>query len=607
MRSLHAFYMKFQEVNMLKMFTLLCCIAAIAISGLLLFWMKRKTTIESTRVQYLNGYIICGVSRYLRSGIIYIAAAVAVFFLLLLLAAGQITAGMYLVGALIGMADGLLVSSAVIVGNTRIASAAVHGDAEKAEKMSYYTAVIAGTGAVGISVLGLLLTYWSMNFTLFTEGLPGLLLGVSTVAFLGRSGGELFAKMYDVVDSLIAGAAAAMLLAESAVTDAGVNATFSAGDAAVIAFALIASGVLVALLSVPVIRSRVHTYGHSMDQVLIVASVVTAAAALFLSWYRLDNLTYAGAVISGIAAGLVGELATRIYTDSTDHKMREMVREGGRRAAMLERLSQGMAASILPVICQALGIGMAYYFAGNYGIGLGAVGIVSVSAVQLTLQGLVMLTQTSSSVIDAVATEGEAEKVRQPLQAFKESLSRSRNGISSGAACMTAVALLISMAGSMNLGQVSLLNPMVVCGSLIGIMFPFAFTSRSMTISGSALHDMAADLKNRIGINGSSEIGKEQKAEIRNKVRHSAASTMKGLYLSGIITVLVPILIAIIVGSEMLAGLLIGAIVSGVLLGAIMFNAGSLFRNISDSSIYIVIKLMVIVSITLGPVLQTLK
>lgn len=607
MRSLHAFNMKFQEVNMLKMFTLLCCIAAIAVSGLLLFWLKKKTPIESTRVQYLNGYIICGVSRYLRSGILYTAAAVVVFFLLLLLLAGQITAGMYLVGAAVGIADGALVSFAVIVGNTRIASAAVHGDAERAEKISFYTAVIAGVGAVGISVLGLLLTYWSMNFTLFTEGLPGLLLGVSTVAFLGRAGGELFAKMYDVVDSLIAGAAAAMLLAQSAVTDAGVNATFSVGKAAIIPFVIIASGILVSLIAFPIVQGRIHTYGHSLDQALIAASVVAAAVSIFFSWKELDNLTYSGAVISGIAAGLIGELATRIYTDSTDHKMREMVREGGRRAAMLERLSQGMSASILPVLCLAFGIGMAYYFAGNYGIGLGAVGIVSVSAVQLVLQGLVLLTQTSGAVIETAATEEEADAVREPLSEFRESLSRSRNGISSGAACMTAVALLISLSGTMNLSQVSLLNPMVVCGCLIGVMFPFAFTSRSMTFSGSALHDMAGDLKGRLGDRVSSKIEKEDQKEIRGRVKKTAAGSMKGLYLSGIITVLVPILIALVIGPEMLAGLLIGAIVSGVLLGAIMVNAGSLFRNISDSSIYIVIKLMVIVSLALGPVFLTLQ
>lgn len=591
---------------MLKMFTLLCCIAAIAVSGLLLFWLKKKNPIESTRVQYLNGYIICGVSRYLRTGVLYTIVAAAVFFLVLLLLAGQITAGMYVIGAVIGLADGLLVSSAVIVGNTRVAAAAVHGDMKKAQKTGFYTAVICGAGAVGISVLGLLLTYWSMNFTLFTEGLPGLLLGVSTVAFLGRAGGEVFAKMYDVVDSLIAGAAAVMLLAQSAVTDAGVNATFSAGKAAVMAFVLIAAGILTALISVFFVRKKVDAYGHYLDMALIVSSVVVAAVSVFLSWKELQNLTYSGAVISGIAAGLVGELATRIYTDSTDHKMREMVRDGGRRAAMLERLSQGMSASILPVVCLAFGIGMAYYFAGNYGIGLGAVGIVSVSSVILVLHGLVLLSQTSSAVIYAVATEDEAARAKDPMGRFKESLSRIRNGITSGAACMTAVALLISLSSSLRFSQVTLMNPMVVCGSLIGVMFPFAFTSRSMTFSGSALKDMASDLQGQLGDRVSSKISKEDQKEIREKIRPSANSTMRGLYLSGIITVLVPIVIAAAAGQEMLAGLLIGAIVSGVLLGAIMVNAGSLFKNISDSSVYIVIKLMVIVSLTLGPVFLSL-
>ncbi len=586
---------------MLKMFTLLCCIAAIAISGLLLFWLKKKNPIESTRVQYLNGYILCGLGRYLKIGVLYTVIAAAAFFLLLLFLIGQITAGMYLIGAAIGIADGLLLAFAVAVGNTRVAGAAVHGDMDKAERMGFYTAVIGGMGAVGISVLGLLVTYWSMNFTLFTEGLPGLLLGVSTVAFLGRSGGELFAKMYDVVDSLIAGTAAVMLLAQSAVTDAGVNATFSAGMAAVISFVLIGAGILASLIAVIVIRKKTKAYGHNLDMALIFASVVVALTAVFLSVREMENLTYAGAVASGIAAGLVGELATRVYTDSTDHKLREMVRQGGRREAMLERLSSGMSASILPVVCLALGLGLAYYFAGNYGIGLGAVGMVSVSAVLLTLQGLVLLTKTSGTVLSTVATEEESGRVKDAAAEFANSLSRSRNGISSGAACMTAVALLISLSDQLSLSQVSLLNPMVVCGCLIGVMFPFAFTSRSMTFSGSALRDMVRDLKGKLGDRVSSEISKEDRKEIKDQVRPSAVSAMKGLYLSGIITVLVPILIAGFAGQEMLAGLLIGAIVSGVLLGAIMVNAGSLFKNISDSSVYIVIKLMVIVAVTLGP------
>ncbi|MFC2662936.1 MAG: sodium/proton-translocating pyrophosphatase, partial [Eubacterium sp.] len=118
--------------------------------------------------------------------------------------------------------------------------------------------------------------------------------------------------------------------------------------------------------------------------------------------------------------------------------------------------------------------------------------------------------------------------------------------------------------------------------------------------------DMASDLQGQLGDRVSSKISKEDQKEIREKVRPSANSTMRGLYLSGIITVLVPIVIAAAAGPEMLAGLLIGAIVSGVLLGAIMVNAGSLFKNISDSSVYIVIKLMVIVSLTLGPVFLSL-
>jgi len=212
-------------------------------------------------------------------------------------------------------------------------------------------------------------------------------------------------------------------------------------------------------------------------------------------------------------------------------------------------------------------------------------------------------------------------------------------GFAIGSAALTALALFSAFTTAAKLNVISITNPMVIIGLLIGAMLPFLFSSLTMNAVGKAAFKMIEEVRRQFkSIKGLMQ-GKA-KPDYRRCVDISAKSAIKQMILPGLIAILAPVVVGLFLGLQALGGMLAGALVTGVLLAIMMANSGGAwdnakkyiemgnlggkgssahkaavvgdtvgdpFKDTSGPSLNILIKLMSIVSLVLVPLFLSAK
>jgi K(+)-stimulated pyrophosphate-energized sodium pump len=124
----------------------------------------------------------------------------------------------------------------------------------------------------------------------------------------------------------------------------------------------------------------------------------------------------------------------------------------------------------------------------------------------------------------------------------------------------------------------SVTNPKVVVGLFIGGILPFFIAALTMSSVGKAANKMVEEIRRQFReIKGLME-GKA-KPDPATCVDISTRAAIKEMILPGLTAVIVPVVVGLIGGPNMLGGLLAGATVSGVLLALMMANGGGAWDN----------------------------
>jgi K(+)-stimulated pyrophosphate-energized sodium pump len=214
-------------------------------------------------------------------------------------------------------------------------------------------------------------------------------------------------------------------------------------------------------------------------------------------------------------------------------------------------------------------------------------------------------------------------------------------GFAIGSAALTALALFSAFATTVGFAEkgidISILDPNVTGGLLIGAMLPFLFSSFAMNAVGKAAFDMIEEVRRQFReIPGLLE-GKAR-ADYARCVDISTAAAIKQMILPGLLAVLTPVFFGLILRNPvMLGGVLAGVTSSGVLMALFMSNAGGAwdnakkhieggafggtgsdahkaavvgdtvgdpFKDTAGPSLNILIKLMSVVSLVLAPLMK---
>jgi K(+)-stimulated pyrophosphate-energized sodium pump len=351
----------------------------------------------------------------------------------------------------------------------------------------------------------------------------------------------------------------------------------------------------------------------------------------------LDYIGVYGSIMAGLVAGLIIGYSTEFFTSQRYWPTRSIAEQAqtGEATVVIAGLSVGMLSTLIPVLAVAGATLAAYAFAygftdanmGLYGIGIAAVGMLS------TL-GITLATDSYGPVADNAA--GNAEMAGLPpivrerasaLDALGNTTAATGKGFAIGSAALTALALISAFkeevlkfilntprfaeflqaqglvpAGFAEMSPVqklqffeqlpqalreaflarnfnlSLENPMVIAGLLIGAMVPFIFCSITMRAVGRAASKIVLEVRRQFReIQGLLE-GKAEPDSAR-AVDIVTRAAQREMILPALMAIVTPLLVGIFLGVSALVGLLIGALASGFVVAVMMANAGGAWDN----------------------------
>jgi len=339
--------------------------------------------------------------------------------------------------------------------------------------------------------------------------------------------------------------------------------------------------------------------------------------------YLLELPNYIGiwlSIIVGLFVGITIGKVTEYYTSASYSPTKNIAEnaKSGPATLIISGIGTGMISTAIPVTAVVVGTILAYMFAagwdlsnvhmGLYGIGIAAVGMLSTLGITLATDAYGPIADNAGGNAQMSGLGEEVRNRTDALDSLGNTTAATGKGFAIGSAALTALALLASYIeeikiGLIRIGQetlqigtetvqtatasfsnfmeyynVTLMNPKVLMGMLIGSMMAFVFCGLTMNAVGKAASKMVDEVRRQFREIKGIMTG-EGKPEYAKCVEIATKGSQRAMMFPSLLAIAMPIFIGLVFGVAGVLGLLVGVLVTGFVLAIFMANTGGSWDN----------------------------
>ena len=422
---------------------------------------------------------------------------------------------------------------------------------------------------------------------------------------VGDNVGDVAGLGSDLLESYVASIVAVVALGYNLIAHAGAdNSSLEALYSFPLAFA--ASGLIACVIGVAslLVRdlSKSKKVHNQLNGATYVGAALTLVAGFFVCKYFFKDFSaeqftvlkfkfgavspFIGAAV-GIVAGIIIGMLAEYYT-SSDYKPTKVLAEASKEGPALtitSGLALGMRSCMAPCVVLGLGIIIAYYTSGLYGVAMSAMGMLSFVALTVSVDTYGPISDNAGGIAEMSQLPEGVREITDTLDAVGNTTAAIGKGFAIGSGGLAALALMLSYMYSLpgseikeGLPTLNIMEPMTLAGAIVGGALPFFFSGMLIDAVAVAARKMVEEVRRQFKEHPAILEGKED-PDHNQCIKISTEGSIGQMKVPALMAVVIPVVCGLLFGAHFVGGILIGSTIASIMIAIFTGNAGGAWDN----------------------------